>query len=216
MNRDRPVCGRIPRSSYWRGADRPPAMAQPKSVPLSYSRTSGWLALESGSCAIGISRLPSIAWSNWRIPETEVQRSITQSFMKNYFLLLVSFAASILPVRAQVSSGSLLGDARDEKGAFVPGVAIQARSSATGFTRTATTNSFGSYRIDDLLPGSYTVTAQHEGFQAKSMSVMVEVNQKARVDFELHLGWSLDTVTVTAHAPPLQTDEASEGYLLGG
>lgn len=136
--------------------------------------------------------------------------------MKNYLVLLVSCGILILPGRAQVSSGSLLGDVRDEKAAFVPGVVIQARNNGTGFTRTATTNSFGSYRMDDLLPGTYTVTAQREGFQTKSVSVTVEVNQKARVDFELRLGWSLDTVTVTAHTAPLQTDEASEGYLLGG
>src|ERR1700684_2225537 len=76
-------------------------------------------------------------------------------------------------------------------------------------------NDFGSYRIDDLLPGAYTVTAQHDGFQAVTVSpVFVEVNQKFRLDFDLKVGSIHETATVTAQASPLQTDEASEGYTL--
>ncbi|HXA67423.1 MAG TPA: carboxypeptidase-like regulatory domain-containing protein, partial [Bryobacteraceae bacterium] len=116
----------------------------------------------------------------------------------------------------QVSSGSLLGDVRDEKGASVAGVIIQARSNQTGYLRSAVTNDFGSYRIDDLLPGAYTVSAQHDGFQTVTVSpFFVEVDQKARLDFDLHLGSAHETVTVTARTSPLQTDEASEGYQLG-
>ena len=38
------------------------------------------------------------------------------------------------------------------------------------------TNEFGSYRIDDLLPGANTVTAQHDAFQAVTVSpIFVEV-----------------------------------------
>jgi outer membrane receptor protein involved in Fe transport len=130
-----------------------------------------------------------------------------------FFALLLVLA---LPLDAQVSSGSLLGDIHDEKGAVIQGVTIQATNTATGFSRTAITNEFGSYRIDDLLPGAYTVTAQHEGFQTAAVSpFFIEVNKKSRLDLDLHLSSSHEAVTVTAHASPLQTDEASEGFLLG-
>jgi outer membrane receptor protein involved in Fe transport len=128
-------------------------------------------------------------------------------------LLLLSPAISCF---AQVSSGSLLGDVRDQKAAAVAGVVIEARNNDTGFTRTAVSNTFGSFRIDDLLPGAYTVTAQHEGFQMVTVSpIFVEVNQKARLDFDLRVGSAKETVTVNARTSPLQTDEASEGYVLG-
>src|SRR5689334_10139134 len=71
------------------------------------------------------------------------------------FLVFLGFL--VLPGRSQVSSGSLLGDVRDEKSAFVAGVAIQARNNATGFIRSAVSNAIGAYRMDDLLPGAYTV-----------------------------------------------------------
>ena len=132
------------------------------------------------------------------------------------FLVFLIFLVFQLPVFSQVSSGSLLGDARDEKAASVEAVQIVARNNDTGFTRSASTNAFGSYRIDDLLPGAYTVTAQHNNFQAVTVSpVFVEVNQKVRLDFDLKVGSVHDSATVIAHASPLQTDEASEGYTLG-
>src|SRR6202790_2690634 len=132
------------------------------------------------------------------------------------FLFLVCLIFLVVPAQAQVSSGSLLGDVRDEKGASVGGAAVQATNNATGFARTAATNAFGSYRIDDLLPGAYTVTAQHDGFQSVTVSpFFVEIEQKARLDFDLRLGSAHDTVTVTARTSPLHTDEPSEGYQLG-
>jgi hypothetical protein len=131
------------------------------------------------------------------------------------FVCVVALALC-LPVLAQVSSGSLLGDVRDEKAASIGGVLIVARNNDTGFSRSATTNTFGSYRIDDLLPGAYTVTAQHEGFQAAAVSpLFVEINQKARLDFDLHVGSVRDTVSVSARTSPVQTDDATEGYTLG-
>ena len=86
---------------------------------------------------------------------------------------------------SQVSSGSLLGDARDEKAASVEAAFIvAARTTTRIFTRSVSTNDFGSYRIDDLLPGAYTVTAQHDGFQAVTVSpIFVEVNQKTAPGF---------------------------------
>jgi hypothetical protein len=95
-------------------------------------------------------------------------------------------------------------------------VLVVARNNDTGFSRSVSSNEFGSYRIDDLLPGAYTVTAQHDGFQAVTVSpIFVEVNQKTRLDFNLRVGSVHETATVVAHASPLQTDEASEGYTLG-
>src|SRR5262249_50190011 len=127
------------------------------------------------------------------------------------------FCALAAPVAwSQVSSGSLLGDVRDEKGASVENALIQIASTTTSVTRTASTNAYGSYRIDHLLPGAYTVTARHEGFQTETVSpLFVEVNKKSRLDFDLHLGSSHESVTVAAHASPLQSDDASEGYTLG-
>ena len=135
--------------------------------------------------------------------------------MRVSLALLVLVVVGV-PCFSQVSSGSLLGDARDQKAASVEAVSVVVRNNDTGFSRSASTNAFGSYRIDDLIPGAYTVTAQHDGFQAVTVSpIFIEVNQKVRLDFDLQIGSVHDSATVTAHASTVQTDEASEGYTLG-
>jgi hypothetical protein len=127
---------------------------------------------------------------------------------------LLFLAALLCP--GQVSSGGLLGDARDENGGAASNVTVTARNNATGFVRNSVTDAAGAYRIDDLLPGPYTVTAQRTGLGTVAISgVAVEVNRKTRLDFTLRPGSERDKVTVTARLTPLQTDEASEGYLLG-
>jgi outer membrane receptor protein involved in Fe transport len=114
-----------------------------------------------------------------------------------------------LPIWAQVSSGSLVGDV------LVPDVTITARSKATGFTRSTVTTEYGSYRIDELPPGAYSVTAEKTGFQTQLIpSITVQVDQKTRLDLKLSLGAVSEQVTVSAKQSALQTDEASEGYTL--
>ena len=87
---------------------------------------------------------------------------------------------------AQVASSTLLGEVHDESGALAPAVTVTARNNATGFVRTAATGPQGAYRIDELLPGEYTVTAEKSGFRTMQMQdVVLQVNQKARLDLVL-------------------------------
>ena len=58
------------------------------------------------------------------------------------FVLVLLLLLPGLPSSAQISSGSLLGDVRDEKAASVAGVTVVARNNDTGFSRSAATNDF--------------------------------------------------------------------------
>jgi len=126
------------------------------------------------------------------------------------FLLCCASAAI-----AQVASSSLLGVVTDPSAAAVSDVKVTARHIATGFTRTTQTGATGQYRIDELIPGAYTVSAEKPGFKSELTSaVTLEVNQKGRVDLQLQLGAASDSVTVQANASPVATDDASMGYRL--
>jgi hypothetical protein len=128
---------------------------------------------------------------------------------------LIFLLVSLVSLRAQVSSGSLLGVVNDASGSPVADVKVTARHEATGFTRSVTTGPVGQYRIGDLIPGAYTVTAEKQGFRTVTTSaVEIEVNQKGRVDLKLEVGPARDSVTVEASASPVETDDASVGYLL--
>jgi outer membrane receptor protein involved in Fe transport len=131
-------------------------------------------------------------------------------------LLTIALLTSLLSPNAfaQVASASILGTVMDESSAAAPAVSVSAREESTGFTRTTVTNSEGAYAIEALLPGSYTVTAVKPGFRATtSEHIQLTVNQKALLDLKLYVGESRESITATGTVSPVQTNEASIGYL---
>ncbi len=133
---------------------------------------------------------------------------------KRLLLTLCLLAASPF-VHAQVASATLLGEVRDQTGALAPAVTVTARQDATGFVRTAVTNAQGAYRIDELIPGAYTITAEKTDFNKfQSQHVVLEVNQNARLDIVLTVGPARGSVTVEGQVSPVQTDDATAGYRL--
>ncbi len=133
-------------------------------------------------------------------------------------MLIILFAAILAAASAlgQVSSGALSGDVRDESGGVMAGATITARNRDTGFVRTAVSEALGSYHIPDLTPGVYDVSAAKPGFRTITSSrAVVEINQRARVDFDLKVGAERDSVTVISSVSALQTEDSSEGSHLG-
>ncbi|MGC4054046.1 MAG: carboxypeptidase-like regulatory domain-containing protein, partial [Paludibaculum sp.] len=126
--------------------------------------------------------------------------------------LLVAVLLSSCAATAQVSSGTFFGEVRDASHALVPGAHVVARSAATGFVRTTVTNDSGSYSIDGLAAGSYSVRAEKPGFQVTvAREAVLEVNQKGRLDFELKPGEASTSVDVVADVSPLQASDATAG-----
>jgi hypothetical protein len=64
---------------------------------------------------------------------------------------------------AQQTTGNVTGRILDQQGAAIPGVAVTARSKATGFTRSETSDTEGVYRLTALPVGLYDVTAELQG-----------------------------------------------------
>lgn len=131
-------------------------------------------------------------------------------------IVRVAVAASFMfPAMSQVSSGAIYGQVEDASGAVVSNVLITARQESTGFTRTTLSGDSGTYEIDNLAPGMYTLTATRQGFQTLiETQVLVEINQKGRLDLPLSLGESHDSLTVAAAVSPLQSEDSTIGYRL--
>jgi len=120
-----------------------------------------------------------------------------------------------VPLHAQVGASTLLGTVRDESSAVITTVKVIAVNEATGFSRTALSGADGNYRIDQLLPGAYTIRAERNGFRTLAVrSVVLEVDQKATLDLTLKAGEARDSVTVTAAVSPVQQNDAAVGYHL--
>ncbi len=115
-------------------------------------------------------------------------------------LLLLPFAAF-----AQSTNGSISGTVSDDTGAVLAGVTVTATNIATGVSRTAISNSAGSYQIALLPPGTYRVSGELSGFQTwKAERVVVNVATDVALNHKLKAGVS-ETVTVTAAAPVVET-----------
>ena len=110
---------------------------------------------------------------------------------------------------AQVLYGSLTGNVTDPAGAGVAGAHVEAVSQATNVRREATTDERGIYRLTDLQAGLYKVTLTAKSFRTFIESnVQVQVNEVRRVDVQLQIAQTTESIQVTADAVVLQTDKS--------
>ncbi len=100
---------------------------------------------------------------------------------------------------AQERFGGLTGIVTDSSQAPVPGVTITATNKQTGAARVTVTGADGAYRIPDLEPGRYTVTAELQGFQkVQAPDVLVLLGRTADFPATLKVGGVSEVVTVTS------------------
>lgn len=128
-------------------------------------------------------------------------------------LFLLSFAT--LPVRGQNSQGTILGHVQDPTGAGLPGARITATNVNTNVSTHFTTNSTGDYVLVDMIPGTYQVKVESDGFKTEvSANLILEVDQTLRQNFTLQVGQIKEVMTVTADAQMVQTDNTTTGNVL--
>ena len=112
-------------------------------------------------------------------------------------------------------STQILGIVEDTSGALIPGVVVTATHVATGQQRQVTTGESGNYVITNINPGEYTVRAEKSGFKSEvRSSLLLQLNQKARVDIKLSIGAVSETVEVSARGVILNTDDATIGNVV--
>ncbi len=116
---------------------------------------------------------------------------------------------AVLPVLAQVDTGTITGTLRDSSGAVIANAPLSILNKATGIATTATTNETGQYVSPPLRPGIYTVTALVTGFKHSATELTLSLNDRAVIDMVLQLGAASDQVTVTVSGVQLQTETAT-------
>lgn len=121
--------------------------------------------------------------------------------------MLITFAW-VIPARAQYNAG-FQGTVSDPTGAVVPGVKVVAHNVASGVSYTATSNDAGVYHVTNLPPGTYTLSAEKEGFEtATTDELILHTEELKGVNLQLNVGSLKQTVTVTVAAPLLDTEQA--------
>ncbi len=111
--------------------------------------------------------------------------------------------------------GSIAGEIRDAQSAVVPAAEVTVINSATNVARKTITNDAGLYSFPSMPPGTYDIRVAKPGFKvASAKSVELQVQQNARLDFELVVGQVSEAVEVSANAQLLSTENATVGTVI--
>ena len=113
---------------------------------------------------------------------------------KKLFLALVTLVALGLPSLAQERKGTITGRVTDSSG----GALIEAQISVQPKGVTAVSDAQGQFFINDLDPGSYTVTVSYVGFKTFTQKVNVTAVQPASIEAKLEVEAQSLEVLVTA------------------
>ena len=124
----------------------------------------------------------------------------TSKIVLRFMLVLAAF---LLPaaVFAQTSNGTIAGTVTDQSGAVVPKVAIKAESTVLNVTRETTSDSAGTFRLESLAPGNYSVSFEASGFDIYQVNdVSVAASLTVTVNAKLNVSAVKHTVVVEAQA----------------
>jgi hypothetical protein len=129
-------------------------------------------------------------------------------------LILLAFVA-LLPTAAHAQA-SIAGIVRDTSGAVLPGVTVEAASPALiERSRSVVTDGAGQYRIENLRPGSYTVTFTLPGFSTvKRDGVELTGSFTASINADMKVGAVEETITVSGEAPVVDVQSATKERVL--
>jgi len=130
---------------------------------------------------------------------------------------LVVLSLVVFP-SAAFAQASIVGTARDASGAVLPGVTVEASSPALiEKTRSVTTNGVGQYSLQDLRPGTYSVSFTLPGFTSvKRDGIELTGSFIATVNADLRVGGVQETVTVTGETPVVDVTSARTEQTIDG
>ena len=114
------------------------------------------------------------------------------------------------------AQATLAGVVRDNTGAVLPGVTIEAASAALiEKSRTAISDGNGQYRITELPPGIYTLTFTLSGFTVvRREDVEVRGSGVIAINADLRIGALQETITVTGESPLVDTQTTRREMVL--
>ena len=138
--------------------------------------------------------------------------------LKQYrHLLVLSVMLIGLPIFAIAQEATIVGTVTDPSGSVVPNAAITITNTDTNEVRTSATNDTGQYVVPGLPVGHYNLSAKATGFGAEAKAgIVLNVNDRTRVDFILKVGSATENVTVEANAVQVQSESNEVSTVISG
>jgi hypothetical protein len=131
-------------------------------------------------------------------------------------LLLVFVVLLLIVPTSSFAQASITGVVRDASGAVLPGVTVEAASPALiERVRTSISDGTGQYRIENLRPGTYTVTFTLPGFATvQREGIQLTGDFVASVNADLRVGTVEETITVSGAAPVVDVQSTTRQTVL--
>ena len=122
-----------------------------------------------------------------------------------------------LPFLAFGQDAAIVGTVTDPAGQVVPNVTVTITNTDTAKIRVVTTSESGQYAADALEIGHYKVVAEITGFKiAERQNITLNVTQRERIDFQLAIGTTAESISVEGDAVAVQADSGEQSSLLTG
>ncbi len=129
---------------------------------------------------------------------------------------IVAFFVFAQAAVAQVTTGSVSGYVLDPSHRPIPNARVSVRDSTRARARQTATDGSGYFRVTDLMPWTYQVSAAAEGFAtAKAQPIDVAVDAHVRVDFQLSIPGNEQSLTVQATTAPIGSESSELGTVIG-
>ena len=204
-------------------AVRPVERGQAIAVPLVYKADGATqielVAVEERSIARGASQL-AIELAQVAVPVLEHQWRLLLPEQHRYRLAASELRPAppdqaLGPVSRQritfvedaSSQSSLVGTVADESGAALPGVTLSIQASS-GYSRAATTDAYGRFRLPNLAAQTYRVSAELEGFATETRTVELPASTTANLDLALRVAEVVEEIVVTAQVDTISSSES--------
>lgn len=137
--------------------------------------------------------------------------------IRSVYLAVLALAFLCLSSSVMAQDATLVGTVTDPSGAAVPNVTITVLNLETSVVHTTVTNDSGQYVLPELKIGHYDAKAEAAGFKvAEQKGLVLQVGDRARVDFQMQLGGTQETVTVEANEIRVQSDSGEQSNVITG
>ena len=141
--------------------------------------------------------------------------SFARKFRLGLLALLVT-AGLVGQAAAQDASGSISGTVSDEQGSVLPGATVTLTNETTKLTRSSTSDGRGDFRFTALLPGTYTIKVELQGFKAyeKKGNVLNASSSLSVGSLKLGLGAMTEVISVVDSGSKVNVEETQHSGLL--
>src|SRR5262245_37587893 len=148
--------------------------------------------------------------------ESEFWVRSRRHYMRRLVMWGVTAAFVLLLPAAAFAQAGIAGNVKDTSGAVLPGVTVEAASPALiEKTRSVVTDGAGNYKIENLRPGTYTVTFTLTGFNTvKREGIELAGSFVANVNADLKVGALEETITVTGETPLVDIQSTARQQVL--